>query len=345
MPAAERQQLADSLGAGGAQVGGQVGDAVNQAFVYALNDGLRIGAAVAVARRAARLAADRRPRRGPGRGRRDGRRPPRRGRSGAGRGRLAQPLSGAAASFGGAGCRSSTPSISTRSARCTSAGSSSGSTSTRPATPSSTRSASCWASRTSRSRTAKEFGQRPKIDDYGERVLIVFYGAHDDRRSVGGPRPRLRQGGRDRPPRACAHLWEARERAADAHVRTEQDLVYRVLDALARLAARARRPLRGGGRAPRGDRLRAAQAGRPPAHERAALRALPPAAGRVPQRDMLARGGDADREPARPRARRRAPSVPRRPRRPRARPPTRSPTCASCWPRPSTCSSTRWPAA
>jgi hypothetical protein len=48
MPAAERAQLADSLGAGGTRAGGQVGDAVNQAFVYALNNGLRIGAAVAV---------------------------------------------------------------------------------------------------------------------------------------------------------------------------------------------------------------------------------------------------------------------------------------------------------
>src|SRR6266487_5977248 len=25
----------------------------------------------------------------------------------------------------------------------------------------------------------KEFGQRPKLDDYGGRVLVVFYGAHD----------------------------------------------------------------------------------------------------------------------------------------------------------------------
>jgi MFS family permease len=48
VPAGQRQHLAESLGAGGTQVGGQVGDAVNQAFVYALNDGLRIGAAVAV---------------------------------------------------------------------------------------------------------------------------------------------------------------------------------------------------------------------------------------------------------------------------------------------------------
>jgi EmrB/QacA subfamily drug resistance transporter len=49
MPAGQRQQLADSLGAGGnTQVAGPVGDAVRQAYVYALNDGLRIGAAVAV---------------------------------------------------------------------------------------------------------------------------------------------------------------------------------------------------------------------------------------------------------------------------------------------------------
>jgi EmrB/QacA subfamily drug resistance transporter len=49
MPAAQRQQLADSLGSGGdTRVGGQVGDAVREAYVYALNNGLRIGAAVAV---------------------------------------------------------------------------------------------------------------------------------------------------------------------------------------------------------------------------------------------------------------------------------------------------------
>jgi magnesium transporter len=79
---------------------------------------------------------------------------------------------------------------------------------------------------------SKEFGQRPKLDDYGERVLIVFYGAHDtDLVEV-----HVHVSGREvltirRAP--CAHLWEARERAAKAKVRTEQDLVYRVLDALA----------------------------------------------------------------------------------------------------------------
>jgi magnesium transporter len=78
----------------------------------------------------------------------------------------------------------------------------------------------------------KEFGQRPKIDEYVDRVLIVFYGAHEfhlvevhvhvSGREVVTVR-------RDQ----CAHLWEARERAANTKIRTEQDLVYRVLDALA----------------------------------------------------------------------------------------------------------------
>jgi magnesium transporter len=78
----------------------------------------------------------------------------------------------------------------------------------------------------------KEFGQRPKIDDYGERVLIVFYGADDTELTE----VHVHVSGREvvtvrHAP--CGHLWEARERAAAAHVRTEQELVYRVLDALA----------------------------------------------------------------------------------------------------------------
>lgn len=48
VPAGQRQELADSLGAGGAtRAAGNVGDAAREAFVYALNHGLRIGAAVA----------------------------------------------------------------------------------------------------------------------------------------------------------------------------------------------------------------------------------------------------------------------------------------------------------
>jgi hypothetical protein len=49
LPAGQRQQVADSLGAGGAtHASGPVGDAARDAFVYALNNGLRIGAAVAL---------------------------------------------------------------------------------------------------------------------------------------------------------------------------------------------------------------------------------------------------------------------------------------------------------
>jgi hypothetical protein len=45
VPAAQRQHLADALGAGGGtQAKGQIGDAVREAYVYALNNGLRIAA-------------------------------------------------------------------------------------------------------------------------------------------------------------------------------------------------------------------------------------------------------------------------------------------------------------
>jgi EmrB/QacA subfamily drug resistance transporter len=47
VPEGVRSKLADSLGAGGAQVSGQAGDAVQSAFVFALNDGLRIASVVA----------------------------------------------------------------------------------------------------------------------------------------------------------------------------------------------------------------------------------------------------------------------------------------------------------
>jgi MFS family permease len=48
LPADRRAALADSLGAGGAQVGGRAGLAVQDAHVYALNNGLRIAAVVAL---------------------------------------------------------------------------------------------------------------------------------------------------------------------------------------------------------------------------------------------------------------------------------------------------------
>jgi magnesium transporter len=138
---------------------------------------------------------------------------------------------------------------------------------------------------------SKEFGQRPKLDDYGERVLIVFYGAHDsDLVEV-----HVHVSGQEvvtirRAP--CAHLWEARERAATARVRTEQDLVYRVLDALAdSLRALADRY------AAEVEHLEEIAFERPKPADRRRMSELRSDLFRlqqtvVPQREMLSRGGD-----------------------------------------------------
>jgi magnesium transporter len=137
----------------------------------------------------------------------------------------------------------------------------------------------------------KEFGQRPKIDDYGERVLVVFYGAHEtDLVEV-----HIHVSGKEvvtvrRAP--CAHLWEARERASKAKIRTEQDLVYRVLDALAdslrALADRYTAEV---------ERLEEIAFVRPKPADRRRMSEVRSELFRlqqivVPQREMLARGGD-----------------------------------------------------
>jgi magnesium transporter len=137
----------------------------------------------------------------------------------------------------------------------------------------------------------KEFGQRPKLDDYGERVLIVFYGAHDAdlvevHVHVSGKEVMTVRRAR------CAHLWEARERAATARVRTEQDLVYRVLDALAdSLRALADR------HATEVEHLEEIAFDRPKLADRRRMSELRSELFRLqqivmPQREMLARGGD-----------------------------------------------------
>jgi magnesium transporter len=137
----------------------------------------------------------------------------------------------------------------------------------------------------------KEFGQRPKLDDYGERVLIVFYGAHETEpvevhvHVSGEEVVTVRRA-------ECAHLWEARERAASAHVRTEQDLVYRVLDALAdslrTLTDRYTDEV---------DHLEDVAFVRPKPADRRRMSELRSELFRlqqivIPQREMLARGGD-----------------------------------------------------
>jgi magnesium transporter len=138
---------------------------------------------------------------------------------------------------------------------------------------------------------SKEFGQRPKLDDYGERVLIVFYGAHDSdlvevHVHVSGQEVMTIR----RAP--CAHLWEARERAATARVRTEQDLVYRVLDALAdSLRALADRY------SAEVEHLEEIAFERPKPADRRRMSELRSDLFRlqqivVPQREMLSRGGD-----------------------------------------------------
>jgi magnesium transporter len=138
----------------------------------------------------------------------------------------------------------------------------------------------------------KEFGQRPKLDDFDGRVLIVFYGAHGDRLievhvHVSGDEVVTVR--RDE----CAHLADARRRTQAAAARTEQDVVFHVLNALSE-SLRALVDRRGEeveglsdrafARAAGGDRHRMSQL-------RARLFRLQQVV--TPQRDMLGRGGDA----------------------------------------------------
>jgi magnesium transporter len=77
-----------------------------------------------------------------------------------------------------------------------------------------------------------EFGQRPKIDDYGDAALLVFYGAHEDGRPVeihlhvsGGWMLTVRQ-------TACKAVHHAFRRLEREAPRTEEEAIYRLLDAL-----------------------------------------------------------------------------------------------------------------
>jgi magnesium transporter len=137
----------------------------------------------------------------------------------------------------------------------------------------------------------KEFGERPKIDDYGPRVLIVFYGAHEDEivevhvHVSGNEVVTVRRAD-------CAHLWDARRQAAGATTGTEQHVVYKVLDSLAEsLRALVNRY------AEEVQHLEDAAFERPTTAERRRMSELRTKLFRlqqivVPQRDMLARGGD-----------------------------------------------------
>ncbi|MBI5105039.1 MAG: magnesium transporter CorA family protein [Solirubrobacterales bacterium] len=78
-----------------------------------------------------------------------------------------------------------------------------------------------------------EFGQRPKLDDYGETALLVFYGVHDDGRLAevhlhlsGSWMVTLRADGDE-----C--VAAAKHRFAAEDPRSEEEAIYRVLDTLA----------------------------------------------------------------------------------------------------------------
>jgi magnesium transporter len=137
----------------------------------------------------------------------------------------------------------------------------------------------------------KEFGQRPKIDDYSARVLVVFYGAHEDEpvevhvHVSGDEVVTVRRA-------ACAHLGAARDRAMHDTEHTEEDVVYRVLEAL----ASSLRELVDG-HAAEVEHLEDIAFERPSGAERRRMSELRSELFRtqqivVPQRDMLARGGD-----------------------------------------------------
>jgi len=137
----------------------------------------------------------------------------------------------------------------------------------------------------------KEFGQRPKIDDYGPRVLIVFYGAHGDEvvevhvHVSGDEVVTVRRAD-------CTHLWDARRQTTGATTGTEEHVVYKVLDSLAdSLRALVDRY------AEEVQQLEDAAFERPTSAQRRRMSELRSKLYRlqqivVPQRDMLARGGD-----------------------------------------------------
>jgi magnesium transporter len=78
---------------------------------------------------------------------------------------------------------------------------------------------------------SREFGQRPKLDDYDDHVLVVFYGVQDEELvevhlHIGASWVlSLRHG-------PCRPLQDARDRIAHHPPRSTEEAIYRVLDAL-----------------------------------------------------------------------------------------------------------------
>jgi magnesium transporter len=80
---------------------------------------------------------------------------------------------------------------------------------------------------------AKEFGQRPKLDDYANHALLVFYGVHTPDGTLVEVHLFVSGGWIVTIHRApCQHLHMQRDALADSPPHTEEAVVYRILDAL-----------------------------------------------------------------------------------------------------------------
>ena len=199
-----------------------------------------------------------------------------------------------------------------------------------------------------RSRTAAKRGQRPKLDDFGDYMFLVYYGGGEGeagsrsswRRSTPSSAAATsspsHQGG-------CAALEEARERLEAQTPRSEQFVVYRVLDGLTDTFFPILESLD-----ERMERLDGEIFDRPQPRqleEITALRRELVALRRVvtPQRDLLARGSTtSSKSPAsKPtRATTSATSTTTR-----SGSPTRSTPTGTCWPGPATPTSRSSPTA
>jgi magnesium transporter len=79
------------------------------------------------------------------------------------------------------------------------------------------------------------FGQRPKLDEYGNYVLLVFYGVHHVGEETLPVEVHIYISGEcivTVRPGACLHLDDAKKRLAEHTTDVEEYIVYRVLDAL-----------------------------------------------------------------------------------------------------------------
>jgi magnesium transporter len=83
---------------------------------------------------------------------------------------------------------------------------------------------------------SRTFEQRPKLDEYSDQVLLVFYGVHHDEMGPQGlVEVHLHVSGSwvltiHRDP--CAHLGHARRLAREGKIRSEEYVVYKIIDSL-----------------------------------------------------------------------------------------------------------------